>query len=56
MIVRLSDDDRDWVRDQARLFEKVTGKCSESEVIQLAIRRVREEIAKGTITWEVDTD
>jgi hypothetical protein len=54
MVLRLPGDDRNWVRQQARLLEKVTGTCSESAVIQMIVRTLREGIAEGTIKWDVN--
>ena len=53
VMVRLSDDDRNWIREQARLLENLTGSYSESAVIRLAIRRLRDAISKGAIEWEL---
>ena len=47
MVLRLPGDDRDWVRQQARLLEKVTGTYSESAVTQMVIRTMREAIARA---------
>lgn len=56
MLLRLSGDDREWVREQARWLEEVTGIYSESVVIHLVIRRFRKGIADGAIDWDVGRD
>ncbi len=56
VMVRLSDEDRNWVRRQARLLEKLTGNYSESAVIRLVIRKLRESISNGTVGWELGKD
>ena len=52
-MVRLSDDDRNWIREQARLLEDLTGSYSESAVIRLVIRRLREGISEGSVQWDL---
>ena len=53
VMVRLSDDDRNWIRQQAGLLKNLTGNYSESAVIRLAIRRLREGISEGAIHWDL---
>jgi hypothetical protein len=53
VMVRLSDDDRNWIREQARLLEDLTGSYSESAVVRLAIRRLREGISEGSVHWDL---
>ena len=52
-MVRLSEDDRNWIQGQARLLEDLTGSYSESAVIRLAIRRLREGISAGSVHWDL---
>ena len=53
VMVRLSDEDRDWIRKQAQLLEDLTGSYSESAVVRLVIRRFREGISAGIINWDL---
>jgi len=55
VMVRLSDDDRNWIREQVRLLEDLTGSYSESAVIRLVIRRLREGISEGSVHWDLGT-
>jgi hypothetical protein len=55
VMVRLSDEDRNWIREQARSLEDLTGNYSESAVIRLVIRRLREGISEGAIHWDLGT-
>jgi hypothetical protein len=53
VMVRLADDDRDWIRKQAHALEKLTGTYSESAVIRMAIRKLRQAISEGLLEWEL---